>query len=125
MVDILLFSPVDAEIIEPIDRICVGETEIAIADTIGGMYNTIEWTTNGMFADSVLSYEIHADNLNPGPNNEIYFYATDYCGHVDSVRMDVEIVDCVIEPPNVFTPNGDSFSGGPFGNNYFSRWRQV
>lgn len=45
------------------------------------------------------------------------FLAIDDCENRDSVEVSIELVDCEIEIPNVFTPNGDGTHEGFYINN--------
>lgn len=106
-VDIAQIAPVDIEIIQVEEMLCVGpaSNQTILTDTTGGLYNNIVWQTDGM--PGTFNDLTGETNLGPSEGGlyEIVVTATDFCGNTDIVTVDVEVIDC--ELPNVFSPQGD------------------
>ncbi|MBL0327974.1 MAG: gliding motility-associated C-terminal domain-containing protein [Bacteroidetes bacterium] len=98
-------------------EVCVGSPFGLISSSSGGFgSNTYSWTQlSGFAGDSIQNSNSPSASVTPSaPATNVYqVLVVDACGNitVDTVVVDV-ILDCDLNVPNVFTPNGD-------GNNDF------
>jgi len=100
-------------------ELCVGDS-VFFSGLISGGAGTasVQWLNEfGIPLSNSANFAWSQFNEADGTTQTFQLLAVDECDNRDSVEVTIELVDCQIEIPNVFTPNGDGTHEGFYINN--------
>lgn len=117
----------------------VFNTTVSFINTTSGNDNTYDWKATGATPEWIYDEENPTVTYPEGVANnyEVWLYATNEHGCVDSMNAFVNIVsDVIIYAPNIFTPDGDEFNENwrvyiegidiyDFHLTMFNRWGEI